>query len=66
MVTVVLLKVALMWTTARLTLRRVLRFLALATGRLLPVRVVPGVIRDGADEDVPVTLAAARAAAGPG
>src|SRR3954451_12524055 len=37
-VTVVLLKVALMCTTARLTLRRVLRFLALATGPLLPGR----------------------------
>src|SRR4051795_7461861 len=37
-VTVVLLNVALMWTTARLTLRRVLRFLALATGPLLPGR----------------------------
>src|SRR4051812_17032549 len=35
-VTVVLLNVALMCTTARLTLRRVFRFLALATGRLLP------------------------------
>src|SRR6059058_2486800 len=34
-VTVVLLNVALMCTTARLTLRRVLRFLALATGPLL-------------------------------
>jgi hypothetical protein len=32
-----LLNVALMWTTARLTLRRVLRFLALATVRLLLV-----------------------------
>src|SRR6516162_8606361 len=37
MVTVVLLNVALMWTTARLTLRRALRFLAFATVRLLPV-----------------------------
>src|SRR4051812_11169477 len=36
-VTVVLLNVALMCTTARLTLRRVLRFLAFATGPLLPV-----------------------------
>src|SRR5712671_4728474 len=35
-VTVVLLNVALMCTTARLTLRRVFRFLALATGPLLP------------------------------
>src|SRR5436309_4528459 len=35
-VTVVLLKVALICTTARLTLRRVFRFLALATGPLLP------------------------------
>src|ERR1700728_4498500 len=35
-VTVVLLNVALMWTTARLTLRRVFLFLALATGSLLP------------------------------
>src|SRR3954454_19038680 len=41
MVTVVLLNVALMCTTARLTLRRVFRFLALATGPLLPVRVDP-------------------------
>src|SRR3954447_24178339 len=37
-VTVVLLNVALMWTIARLTLRRVLRFFALATGPLLPGR----------------------------
>src|SRR3954471_19538497 len=37
-VTVVLLNVALMCTTARLTLRRVFRFLALATGPLLPRR----------------------------
>src|SRR6185503_45350 len=37
-VTVVLLKVALICTTARLTLRRVFRFLALATGRSLPGR----------------------------
>src|SRR3982074_1225172 len=36
MVTVVLLNVALMCTTARLTLRRVFRFLALATGPMLP------------------------------
>src|SRR4051812_5047630 len=35
-VTVVLLKVALMCTTALLTLRRVFRFLALATGPMLP------------------------------
>src|SRR6516225_4379599 len=35
MVTSVLLKVALMCTTARLTLRRVLRFLALATAPML-------------------------------
>src|ERR1700733_11626707 len=35
-VTVVLLNVALMCTTARLTLRRVFRFLALATGPMLP------------------------------
>src|SRR5262249_13575691 len=35
-VTVVLLNVALMCTTARLTLRRVFRFLALATGPFLP------------------------------
>jgi hypothetical protein len=35
-VTVVLLNVAFMCTTARLTLRRVFRFLALATGPLLP------------------------------
>src|SRR5882672_2311396 len=34
-VTIVLLNVALMCTTARLTLRRVFRFLALATGPLL-------------------------------
>src|SRR6059058_3823519 len=37
-VTVVLLNVALMCTTARLTLRRVFLFLALATGPLLPGR----------------------------
>src|SRR6476620_115641 len=37
-VTVVLLNVALICTTARLTLRRVFRFLALATGQLLPNR----------------------------
>ena len=36
-VTVVLLNVALMCTTARLTLRRVFRFLALATGPMLLV-----------------------------
>src|ERR1700758_5803645 len=36
-VTVVLLNVALMCTTARLTFRRVFRFLALATALLLPV-----------------------------
>src|SRR5271163_5273749 len=35
-VTVVLLNVALMCTTARLTLRRVFLFLALATGPMLP------------------------------
>src|SRR5205807_10202334 len=35
-VTVVLLNVALMCTTARLTLRRVFLFLALATGAMLP------------------------------
>src|SRR5437764_2591064 len=35
-VTVVLLNVALICTTARLTLRRAFRFLALATGPLLP------------------------------
>jgi hypothetical protein len=40
-VTVVLLNVALMCTTARLTLRRVFRFLAFATGPLLPVLVDP-------------------------
>src|SRR4051794_1189190 len=38
-VTVVLLNVALMCTIARLTLRRAFRFLALATGPLLPVSV---------------------------
>jgi hypothetical protein len=37
MVTVVLLNVALIWTTARLTLRRVFRFLAFATVHSLPV-----------------------------
>src|SRR5579864_2282030 len=36
MVTMVLLKVALMWATPRLTLRRCLRFLLLATNYLLP------------------------------
>src|SRR5947207_13868975 len=39
-VTVVLLNVALMWTTARLTLRRVFRFLALATVPLLLINQV--------------------------
>jgi hypothetical protein len=54
-VTVVLLNVALMCTTARLTLRRVFRFLALATVPLLLVsqihsnsqsRAIPGDIRE--------------------
>jgi hypothetical protein len=36
MVTVVLLNVALMWTTARLTFRRAFRFLAFATGQTPP------------------------------
>src|SRR5438552_6762986 len=36
MVTIVLLKVALMWATPRLTLRRALRFLLLATGDCSP------------------------------
>src|SRR3954471_156273 len=46
-VTVVLLNVALICTTARLTLRRVLRFLALATGRLLPGRTSETMRRSG-------------------
>jgi hypothetical protein len=47
-VTVVLLNVALMWTTARLTLRRVFRFLAFATIPLLlvnPILFDPTAIR---------------------
>src|SRR5439155_18444441 len=40
-VTGVLLNVALMWTTARLTLRRVFRFLALATVALLLINQKP-------------------------
>src|SRR6516225_7455417 len=36
MVTIVLLNVALMWATPRLTLRLCLRFLLLATGAVLP------------------------------
>src|SRR5438874_11614382 len=47
-VTVVLLNVALMWTTARLTFRRVLRFLALATGPLL---LLCGMIRNRVERD---------------
>jgi hypothetical protein len=40
-VTVVLLNVALIWTTARLTLRRVFRFLAFATIPLLLINPIP-------------------------
>src|SRR6516225_7155929 len=38
-VTMVLLKVALIWAMPRLTLRRCLRFLLLATNQLLPTRL---------------------------
>src|SRR4029077_11105041 len=41
MVTMVLLNVALMWATPRLTLRRALRFLLLATVNALPVIFSP-------------------------
>src|SRR5438309_890633 len=72
-VTVVLLNVALMCTTARLTLRRVFRFLALATGPLLPIgsnreRSRAGIFYDAwrAVRDRDPRAALAREAAGAG
>src|SRR5206468_3782249 len=52
MVTMVLLKVALMWATPRLTLRRCLRFLLLATDQppLKPLPPAPSPKRRGSDK----------------